>query len=138
MLNMSRSLALPRCVASGLVAANGTALGAHCSPPWGWLVALAEQDARGYALRSRCDLVCDGQAPLERVRVDGTTDPVELDRTAAQGLYAEAYDAARRSGFELARDPVRLVPQDKLVEIVRRSQRFALEGEGGEAEDGEA
>jgi CRISPR-associated protein Csb1 len=53
-------------------------------------------------------------------------------------LYADAYDAASRAGFELAREPVRLVPQDKLVEIVRRSQRLALEGEGGEAEDGEA
>ena len=35
------------------------------------LVALAEQDARGYALRSRCDLVCEGRAPLELVHADG-------------------------------------------------------------------
>ena len=32
------------------------------------------------------------------------------------------------------REPIRLVPQDKLVEIVRRSQALALEGEGGEAD----
>jgi CRISPR-associated protein Csb1 len=97
------------------------------------LAALAEQDARGYALRSRCDLVWDGRVPLELVHADGTSDQVEIDRAAAQRLYADAYDAARRAGFELAREPVRLVPQDKLVEIVRRSQRLALEGEGGEA-----
>ena len=102
------------------------------------LVALAEQDACGYALRSRCDLVCEGRAPLELVHADGATDPVELDRTGANRLYAEAYDAARRAGFALAREPVRLVPQDKLVEIVRRSQRLALEGEGGEAQDEDA
>lgn len=99
------------------------------------LVALAEQDARGYALRSRCDLVCEGRAPLELVHADGTTGPVVLDRKTARAVYAEAYDAARRAGLELQREPVRLVPQDKLVEIVRRSQRLALEGEGGETEN---
>lgn len=99
------------------------------------LVALAEQDERGYALRSRCDLVCDGRAPLELVHADGTVEAVALDRAAARALYAEAHDAARGAGFELAREPIRLLPQDKLVEIVRRSQRLALEGEGGEAED---
>jgi CRISPR-associated protein Csb1 len=30
---------------------------------------------------------------------------------------------------------MRLVPQDKLVAIVRRSQELALEGEGGEASE---
>ena len=48
------------------------------------LVALAEQDARGYALRSRCDLVCDGRAPLELVRADGVTDTIEMDREQAR------------------------------------------------------
>src|SRR5207302_270669 len=28
------------------------------------LVAVTEQDARGYGLRSRCDLVCEGRAPI--------------------------------------------------------------------------
>ena len=43
------------------------------------LVALLEQDARGYALRSRCYFVCEGQAPLELVGFDGSVDAVELD-----------------------------------------------------------
>jgi CRISPR-associated protein Csb1 len=96
------------------------------------LVALAEQDARGYALRSRCDLVCEGKAPLELVHADGSTAEVEIDCDGARQLYADAYQAARDAGFELAREPIRLVPQDKLVSIVRKSQQFALEGEGGE------
>lgn len=98
------------------------------------LVALAEQDERGYALRSRCDLVCEGKAPLELVHADGSTETVAIDRGAARSLYAAAYDAARDAGLDLAREPIRLLPQDKLVEIVRRSQRLALEGEGGESE----
>lgn len=98
------------------------------------LLALAEQDARGYALRSRCDLVCEGRAPIERVRADGSVEPVELDRAATRRLYAAALAAARDSGLNLETKPLRLVPQDKLVKIVAESQRLALEGEGGEAD----
>lgn len=96
------------------------------------LTALVEQDARGYALRSRCDLVCDGRAPLELLHADGRTEELPLDREAARRLYADAYAAARDAGFAFPREPIRLSPQDKLVAIVRRSQRLALEGEGDE------
>lgn len=99
------------------------------------LVALTEQDERGYALRSRCDLVCHGRAPLELVHADGTTQPASIDRTTARKLYREAFEAAQSSGFTLSADPLRLTPQDKLVEIVRRSQELALLGAGGEEEE---
>ena len=98
------------------------------------LVAVTEQDARGYALRSRCDLVCEGRAPVELIHADGAIDRLEIGREAARQLYAGAFDAARGAGFLLAAEPVRLIPQDKLVAIVRRSQTLALEGEGGEAD----
>ncbi len=97
------------------------------------LLALAEQDARGYALRSRCDLVCDGAAPLELVHADGSTASVELDREQARALYREAYVDAERVGFQFK--SLVLKPQDKLVEIVRRSRQRALAGEGGDSED---
>lgn len=98
------------------------------------VLALAEQDMRGYALRSRCDLVCEGRSPFELVHSDGSVDHFEIDREAARALYSEALAAARKAGFKLADEPIRLTPQDKLVEIVRRSQVLALEGEGGEAD----
>jgi CRISPR-associated protein Csb1 len=97
------------------------------------LVALAEQDARGYALRSRCDLVCEGRAPFELVHADGKVDRLEIGREAARTVYGEAHKAAAKAGFKLPSEPIRLTPQDKLVEIVRRSQQLALGGEGGEA-----
>ena len=100
------------------------------------LVALTEQDTRGYALRSRCDLVCEGAAPLELVHPDGATDEIAVDREEAQSLYRQALEAAQGAGFEFADDPLRLTPQDKLVEIVRKSQELALSGEGGEDEEG--
>jgi CRISPR-associated protein Csb1 len=98
------------------------------------MASLIEQDASGYALRSRCDLVCEGPAPFELVRQDGATEPVELDRTGARALCAAALATAADAGFSLPAEPIRLTPQDKLVEIVRRSQTLALEGEGGEAD----
>jgi CRISPR-associated protein Csb1 len=99
------------------------------------LLALAEQDARGYALRSRCDLVCEGRTPLEAVHPDGATDLVALDRSVARSLYEQAFDAAQKAGFNLSAEPLRLTPQKKLVAIVRESQNLALAGAGG-SEDG--
>lgn len=99
------------------------------------LVALAEQDARGYALRSRCDLVCDGPAPLELVAADGAAEPLSLDRARARMLYEDAFAAAQAAGFAPIGEPLRLTPQEKLVTIVHESQRLALAGQGGEADD---
>jgi CRISPR-associated protein Csb1 len=100
------------------------------------LVALTEQDAHGYALRSRCDLVCEGHAPFQLVRSDGKTEPIAIDRKQANELYETAFRAARKADFALSPKPHALKPQDKLVAIVRESQRLALEGKGGE--EGEA
>ncbi len=97
------------------------------------LLAIAEQDARGYALRSRCDLVCEGTAPLELVRWDGTATTVEFDRASAQALYRQAHRRAEEAGFNFR--SLSLTPQDKLVEIIRSSRNLALEGEGGEDEN---
>lgn len=101
------------------------------------LLALTEQDARGYSLRSRCDLVCEGRTPLEVVHPDGATAPISFDRESTLALYRNAFDAAKTAGFEFLPEPLRLTPQAKLVEIVRKSQELALSGEGGE-EEGEA
>ena len=113
------------------------------------LVALTEQDARGYALRSRCDLVCDrspekdkrpdeacnGRTPLELVRPDGAAEPIEIDCETARTLYKDAFKVAKTAKFNMPAEPLRLTPQDKLVEIVRKSQALALSGEGGEEEE---
>jgi CRISPR-associated protein Csb1 len=102
------------------------------------LLALAEQDTRGYALRSRCDLVCDGASNPEIVHADGTTAPFSTDREEVRNLYKEAFRAAEGAGFKFPTRPVELMPQPKLVEIVRKSQELALAGLGGEADEGES
>lgn len=98
------------------------------------LVAVAEQEAQGYALRSRCDLVCDGLSPLEKVSSDGSVEQLELTREIASDLYADALARARKAGFTFSDVPIRLTPQPKLVHIVQESMRRALADEGGEAE----
>lgn len=99
------------------------------------LLALTEQDARGYALRSRCDLVCDGASPLQVVHPDGTTRDISIDRAGARELYKSAFAEAQDKGFTLTTEPLKLTPQPKLVEIVRRSQDLALSGAGEGADD---
>src|SRR5206468_4683042 len=94
------------------------------------ILAVAEQDAQGYSLRSRCELVCEKQSAFELVHPDGSTTEIPLDRGSALTLYKESFEAARKAGFEFTAKPIRLTPQDKLVEIVRRSQELALSGEG--------
>jgi CRISPR-associated protein Csb1 len=97
------------------------------------LLALVEQDAQGHALRSRCDLVCEEKkSPLEIVHPDGSTDKLDFDREGVHALYVDALAAAKEVGFAFSDDPLRLTPQKKLVEIVRRSQELALEGKGGD------
>ncbi|MEM3658633.1 MAG: type I-U CRISPR-associated RAMP protein Csb1/Cas7u [Candidatus Hadarchaeum sp.] len=98
------------------------------------LLAIHEQDRRGYALRSRCNLVCKGMAPLELIHPDGSTDICEMDLESAIKLYKKAYEEAKKAGFSLMGEPVILKPQKKLVEIVKMSQELALSGEGGQAD----
>ena len=99
------------------------------------LLAMSEQDAQGYALRSRCDLVCEVKSPLEVVHADGTSENIAISREAAHALYNETFQAAQSAGFEFRDEPIRLKPQKKLVEIVRKSQELALAGEGGEGSE---
>jgi CRISPR-associated protein Csb1 len=97
------------------------------------LVTHLAQARQGYALRSRCDLVCEGSAPLELVKFDGTIHSLDVTFDDAVRLYGEAVEAARMVGFNIPTEPVRLTPQDKLVYLVKQSRELALAGKGGEA-----
>ena len=92
------------------------------------LLAIAESDARGYALRSRCDLVPDHLTPLELVRADGEREPLHLDRAGARALYQDAFERARQIEFEFG--ALRLTPSPKLVNLIRQSREVIREGKG--------
>ena len=105
------------------------------------LVALVEQERQGFALRSRCDLVGDSDAPetqrgrLELVRTDGTADPLSLDADEATALLSAAVERAAAQGLDWSEKPLGLKPQKRLVELVRLSRDRALADEGGQEAD---
>ncbi len=100
------------------------------------LVAMTEADRHGHSFRSRCDLVCDGIAPLERLAFDGSVTNLGVTADEVVALHEAAFDAACTAGFKLDSKPVILKPQKKLVEIVRKSQQKALSDEGDDDPEG--
>ncbi len=98
------------------------------------LLALAAQDRNGYNLRSRCDLHADGASAFELLSADGESKDFSLDFAAARALYEQAIEAAKAAGLPWPDEPLRLTPQEKLVQIVAESRRLALQGKGEEAE----
>lgn len=93
------------------------------------LVALTQQDSAGYALRSRCDLVCQGREPFEIVQPDGSAQTFDIDPAKAIEIFKESIDAAKKAGFLWEERPLRLTPQQRLVELVALSRAKALSGQ---------
>ena len=93
------------------------------------LLALTEQDSAGYSLRSRCDLVCDGKSPFEIVRQDGSVEEIDISPDDTIDMFKKSVTAARNLGFPWNEEPIRLKPQERLVELVALSRAKALAGE---------
>jgi CRISPR-associated protein Csb1 len=94
------------------------------------LAACLGQDRAGYSLRSRCDLVPETaqSASFELVEVDGSTASLSLDLDGVCTLLRSATEAAARHGLEMREHDLVLRPQDKLLELVRKSREQALGG----------
>jgi len=93
------------------------------------LLGATERDARGHSYRSGCDLVLDcdvvdGRWPAswQFVGADGKVEDFEVDRDGALDLYNKARQAAQAVGFNLYLEPIRLIPQPKLVQIMLQSR----------------
>lgn len=99
------------------------------------LVALTGQDRAGYALRSRCDLVCEAKAPFEIVRPDGSVETFQVGFDDAVKILKESINTAKTTGFPWNEEPLRLTPQQRLVELVALSRARTLAGEA-ESDDG--
>lgn len=86
------------------------------------LVAITLRREQGYWLRSRCALVAEGRQDLEIVYADGSTEAWALDSAGALALYQQAVAEAKAAGLPWYGEPVKLVPQQKLIELVRKSR----------------
>ena len=88
------------------------------------LIAITANRERGYWLRSRCGLVADGAQDFEIVYPDGRTTLLPLTTNEAIDAYKAATDAAIGAGLPWYREPVRLTPQRKLVDLVQKSREI--------------
>jgi len=77
----------------------------------------------GMGLRSRCLLWPDGQMIWELLEKPGS-DPAQFSVTAEQAidLFKQAVTGAKNAGLNWEEIPIELVPQQKLVDLVRLSQ----------------
>jgi len=77
----------------------------------------------GIGLRSRCLLWPDGPMIWELLEKPGS-DPAQFSLTGEQAiaLFKQAVTGAKSAGLNWEEIPIRLVPQQKLVDLVRLSQ----------------
>lgn len=88
------------------------------------LVAITSGRDQGYWLRSRCGLVADGVQALEILRADGSSSTLEIDSTAAIAAYQDAIAEARKAGLPWNPEPILLNPQQKLVDLIKKSREI--------------
>lgn len=88
------------------------------------LVAITAARERGYWLRSRCGLVANGLQEFEIVNADGSTSEVSLDRKTAIDIYTSAVNEAKKVGLPWSPAPVRLTPQRKLMDLIKKSREL--------------
>lgn len=88
------------------------------------LVAITTAREQGYWLRSRCGLVAESTQEFEIVQADGKTAPFSYDSKRALDEYRQAVAAAKKAGLPWAAEPVLLKPQQKLVDLIKKSREI--------------
>jgi len=86
------------------------------------MVALTSARERGYALRSRCDLVADGVSDFDLLAQDGSVTTEKVDSAAAIVLYQDAVEDAKRVGLPWHPTPKLMKPQAKLNKLITLSR----------------
>lgn len=101
------------------------------------LAGVAYLRAGGYDLRSRSVLIPEPGGPLvlEVLPADGgEPGRFTLTKDEAQVLLARAQEKAAKMAFGWAREPLKLKPAPKLVDLIRKSRELASRGEGEDEE----
>jgi CRISPR-associated protein Csb1 len=91
------------------------------------LVALTSARERGYALRSRCDLVASGSSKFEILDQEGSSKEESLDSAGAIALYKDAVAHAKKLGLPWDAEPKKMKPQPKLSKLVSLSRDAGVE-----------
>ena len=95
------------------------------------LAGTMEMDMAGHFLRSRCHLIPElPKSNFEIVGYDGSTEMFDIDYDGVKKLHKNAVDAVRDAqGLEWEKEPVRLTPQDKVVQLIKKSRQHHMETE---------
>lgn len=93
------------------------------------LCAITKQAASGYSLRSRCDLYCPDSKlnEFEIIQNDGQVRTEQITDADAVALFNAAVENAKNAGLPWDDEPKRLVPQAKLVDLVKKSRAKKLQ-----------
>ena len=89
------------------------------------LAAIAHVREQGYDLRSRCLLIPEGDAEYELIANNGKSIAFKFSSDDADKILDAAVQEAKRKGLSWTDQKVSLVPEDRLIEIVRRSREAA-------------
>lgn len=91
------------------------------------IAAIAYQYELDFDLRSRCLLIPQHAPKLELLRRDGgAPQQIEIDRSAAQSILAEAAEVAANYDLGFGERELRLSPAPKFIELIRRSREVAM------------
>lgn len=97
------------------------------------LYGLLRQNASGYRLRSRCELIPIAAARLEVIgRTLEDVRSLDLDTDGAFKLLAEARALAKKHDLDWRKGLLKLTADERLAELVRRSREAASGGNGDE------
>jgi CRISPR-associated protein Csb1 len=91
------------------------------------LAAVTSARERGYALRSRCDLVASGLSKFEVLDQEGNAKEHALGSREAIGLYKEAVAQAKKVGLPWDPTPKQMKPQAKLSKLISLSREAGVE-----------
>ncbi len=86
------------------------------------LVAITEQDKNGYSLRSRCDLAPEDNSDFEIIHNDGKIEKIEITLDESHKLLQDAIINAQTNKLSWETKPIKLLPQNKLVELIKKSR----------------
>jgi CRISPR-associated protein Csb1 len=91
------------------------------------LVALTTAREKGYALRSRCDLVAKGLNKFEVLDQEGNAKEHDLTSREAIGMYKEAVAHVTKMGLPWDPTPKQMTPQAKLSKLISLSREAGVE-----------
>jgi CRISPR-associated protein Csb1 len=86
------------------------------------LAGISQLRGSGYDLRSRCLLIPEEESPFELVGNDGKSESFTLTSEESEKLFAEAVNHAKASALPWEENIITLVPETRLLELVRKSR----------------